>query len=242
MTLRLLLLAGLAFGAAMQEQAQAQDSPEVTDEGLMRVPSSRKSMVYRLPTATFDQYRGIVLDPIKIEFKKGWEREHREMSDRDMEKLRGALATAFLDELKRELVTRGGFQLVDEPARDVLRVSGRLFDTDVTAPKASSLQGQRTYVRNAGSMRVEVELRDSQSGLLIGRIVSQEKAPDRHDDLLNDYRRFRLPRTSQPPNSMVANIADFSLGFANSARYTHEAISVARAAKREEQSRIKSEN
>lgn len=240
MTLRILLLACLMFGAAMQARTQAQDSPEVTDEGLMRVPSSRKAGVYRLPTATFDQYRGVVLDPIKIEFKKGWEREHREMSRRDIEILREDLASAFRKELKRELVTRGRFKLVDKPAPDVLRVSGQLFETNVIAPKAGSSLQEKTYVRNAGSMRIEVELRDSQSGLLIGRIVSYETAPDRPDDVLTDAKKGNT--VGLLATSRISNIADFRLGFENGARYTHEAINVARAEKREEQSRIKSEN
>jgi len=238
MTHRILLLSCLMFGAAML--ARAQDAPEVTDEGLMRVPSSQKAGVYRLPTATFHQYRGVVLDPVRIEFKKGWEREHREMSRRDTERLREDLAAAFKEELQRELVTRGGFKLVEKPGPDVLRVSGQLFEVNVTAPKANSSMQQKTYVRNAGSMRAEVELRDSATGLLIGRIISYETPPDKPDDELTDAKSGKT--VGLLATSHVSNIADFRLGFENSARYTHEAINVARAEKREEQSRIKSEN
>ena len=241
MTMRTLTLAWVLFGAVAQVQAQAQDddTPEVTDDGLMRVPSARKAGVYRLPTATFDQYRSVLFDPIKIEFKKGWEHNHREMSRKDLERLRSDLAAAFRQELKKELVKRGGFTLVDKPSPDTLRVSGQLLDTDVTAPKASSSQF-KTYVRNAGSMKVIVELHDADSGLLIGRIISYETAPDKPEDVVTAAKNGMT--SGLIADTQISNIADFRLGFENSARYTHEAINVARSAKREEQSRIKSDN
>ena len=87
-------------------------------------------------------------------------------------------------------------------------------------------------------MKTVVELKDAMSGVLIARIISFEEAPERRD-VLRDFQRN--PNAMPPPTTPLTNLADFRLGFENSARYTHEAINVAKAEKREEQGQIKSE-
>jgi len=96
---------------------------------------------------------------------------------------------------------------------------------------------KRTFVSSAGSMKVVVELHDAASGVLIGRLINYEMAPD-HGDVRPSLTRPYWP----PPATNINTLADFRLGFETSARYTHEALSVARAEKREEQSQIKTEN
>jgi len=63
-------------------------------------------------------------------------------------------------------------------------------------------------------MKVVVELRDAASGVLIGRIIDYEKT-----------REFQDPQ----PANQVTNLEEFRIGFANAARYTREAINVAKA-------------
>lgn len=240
MNVRMLTMACLLLGAVAQAEIPSDDAPDVTDEGLVRVPSSHKAGVYRLPAATFDQYRSVMFDPIKIEFKKGWERNHREATHKDIEILRTDLAAAFRKELKRELVNRGGYKLVEQASPDTLRVSGQLLETDVTAPKVNAAL-KDTYVSNAGSMKIVVELRDGASGMLIGRVISYEFAPDKPDRVV-EAAKLGTGNPFPQPQSQISNIGDFRLGFENSARYTHEAINVAKSEKREEDSRIKTDN
>lgn len=219
--------------------ARAQDSPDVTDDGLVRVPSNSRAGVYRQPVATFDQYRRVLFGPITVTFKKGYERNHREVTKKELSALRADLAWAYRKELFKELVYRGGYALTEQPSTDALRVVASIVDADVTAPKASAGLSERTYVRSAGSMKLVVELQDSVSGMAVARITNYEEAPDRGGPTIQQQlERGQLP----PPTTQVSNLADFRIGFENSARYTHEAISVAKAGKREDQSQIKSEN
>jgi predicted Ser/Thr protein kinase len=62
-------------------------------------------------------------------------------------------------------------------------------------------------------MKVVVELRDAASGVLIGRIIDYEQA-----------REFQEPQLV----NRVINLEEFRVGFARAARYTREAINVAK--------------
>ncbi len=218
---------------------QAKEPPEVTDDGLVRSVSTTKAGVYRLPVATFHQYQRVVVAPVSVAYRKGWKQKHPELNAEEREKLSADLARAYREELVRELVERGDFKLAEDPGPDVLRVEASIVNADVTAPAGSSALSQKTYVTSAGSMKTVVELKDAMSGMLIGRIISYEQAPERRD-VMRDVQRN--PNAMPPPTTPLTNLADFRIGFENSARYTHDAISVAKAEKREEQSQIKSEN
>lgn len=207
--------------------AQA-EPPETTEDGLVRVPSTVRAGVYRLPVASFHQYRRIEMGQFNVVFKRGWEREHRkELTKADIADIRARLVRSLRDELLKELAVRGGYALTDKPAPDVLRVEASILDTEITAPKASAAHMQTTFIKTAGSMKVIVELKDSISNVVVARIISYERAPE-----------SREPK----PASQISVYADLRLGFENSARYAHEAISVAKSAKREDQSVIQTEN
>ena len=107
-----------------------------------------------------------------------------------------------------------------------MQVAASIVDLDIAAPEAGDIQRSRTYVRSAGSMKLVVELRDATSGAIVGRIIDYYQAPE-----------FMEPQRA----TQVSNADEFRLGFEEAARYTHEAISVAKAEKREEQERIKPE-
>jgi hypothetical protein len=205
------LALGLLWG---NSGAVARDPPEVTEDGLVRVPSTAKAGVYRAPGVPFAHYRRVIIGPtIPMQFRRGWERTHREITPQDLEDLRADFVRAFRVELENELVKRGGFAVASEPARDVIRVDASVTDLDLAAPAAGIAPSSRTFTRSAGSMKVTVELRDAASGVLIGRIIDYEKA-----------REFLDPQ----PATQVSNLEEFRIGFANAARYVREAINVAK--------------
>ncbi|HEU5136125.1 MAG TPA: hypothetical protein VFU13_13330 [Steroidobacteraceae bacterium] len=63
------------FLALSCSAAWAQVISDVTEDGLVRVPSSHKAGVYRLPDATFAQNRRVMLAPASVEFRKNWDRK-----------------------------------------------------------------------------------------------------------------------------------------------------------------------
>src|SRR3982751_4646352 len=94
----------------------AREPPEVTEDGLVRVPSNSHAGVYRAPGVPFARYKRVIIGPtITIAFRKGWQRTHREVTPEDVENIRGDFARAFRTELDDELVKRGGFLVAPGP-------------------------------------------------------------------------------------------------------------------------------
>ncbi len=209
------LLRKLSLGLVMLAAvASAQPVSDVTEDGLVRVPSSRKAGVYRLPDATFAQYRRVMLLPSTVAFRKNWDRKGLDRLDTGLkpserEKIANDLVEAFHEEMIAELVQRGGFELTDTPAKDVLLIAPAITELEITAPDAGSTPGARTYVRNAGSMTLVVEMRDAASGVTVGRVIDYEPGRETRELLL------------------VNHIAEARIAFANAARYTRSAINIA---------------
>ena len=211
MSLRALSL-GLMLLTAV---ASAQPVSDLTEDGLVRVPSSRKAGVYRLPDATFAQYRRIMLMPSSVAFRKNLERTGLSRLDTGLkpserQKIADDLVLAFQEEMVAELVQRGGFVLTETPAPDVLLVAPAITELEITAPDAGSTPGSRSYVRNAGSMTLVVELRDAASGVTVGRVIDYEPGRETRELLL------------------VNHVAEARIAFANAARYTRSAINIAK--------------
>src|SRR5688572_19813020 len=121
-TRTLVLLLGLLCSAA-----GAQVISDVTEDGLVRVPSSRKAGVYRLPDATFSQYRRIMLAPATVAFRKNRDQKSFDRLDTGLkpserQRIANDMALAFYEELVAELVERGGFAIAETPAPDVLLI------------------------------------------------------------------------------------------------------------------------
>jgi len=211
MSLRTLSLGLMLLAAA----ASAQQLSDMTEDGLVRVPSSRKAGVYRLPDATFAQYRRIMLEPASVAFRKNWDRKGLDRLDTGLkpserQRIANDLVLALQEEMVAELVQRGGFVLTETPAPDVLLIAPAITELEITAPDAGSTPGTRTFVRTAGSMTLIVELRDAASGVTVGRII--------------DFEQARETRELQ----MVNNMAEARIAFANAARYTRSAINIAK--------------
>ena len=193
--------------------ARTEDIPEVTEDGLVRVPSSRRVGVYRRPEVPFVRYKRISIGNIPVVFRKEWDRKNPQLKEADRENLRAEMERMLRQELIAELVDRGGYHLTDSTDPDVLRIDPSIIDLDISAPDAGTVPGTRTFVRTTGSMQINVELRDAASGVAVARIIDYEKArDDGHLQLSN----------------RVTATEDLRLMFANAARYTREALNVAK--------------
>lgn len=151
-------------------------APDVTEDGLVRAPSSGNGAVYRAPGASFIQYRRILLEPLSVAFERNWEREHPEVSPADIDRIRKQAAELFCDEFTRELIQRGTYTLAEAPGPDVLKVTPKIVDMDISAPQAGLRPGIRSYVVTTGEMTLVAEIHDSRSGALLGRIIDRQRA------------------------------------------------------------------
>ena len=167
----------LASVAALQ--AKEQDLPEVTEDGLHRVPDSKLAIVYAEPGANLESYRRVLLLEPYVAFKKNWERNQRSTSvnasrltSKDIERMKTTMATEFREVFTRVLES-GGYPVVDEAGDDVLLVRPAIINLDANAPDTMSAGMTTTYVASAGEMTLYVEIYDSVTGDLMAKALDR---------------------------------------------------------------------
>ncbi len=178
--LRALALCALAVAAAAPARAA-----EETWEGLTRVPAKRLQYVYLLEGADFRRYSKVMLDPPQVSFRKDWladvnrgERSpSRKLTQSDVQRIQKALSEGF-DDVLAQSFARAGWQVVRSPGPDVLRLTPMLVNVDASAPQKPSESASRTYAVRAGSATVGLDVRDSDTGMLLGRVADRKSTTD----------------------------------------------------------------
>ena len=183
------------FGAT----ASATDSPDNWD-GLVQIKPKRMDLVYVLPGADFRPYSKVILDKTEVAFRKDWQRNmndtrtvSRKISDDEAAKIMAAASSNFSDVWTKAL-EKSGYQVVSAPGPDVLRLSTAITDLYINAPDTMEAGRVHTYAAEAGEATLVLEVRDSQTNALLGRVV--------------DRRETRSQVAMQPANR-VTNQADF---------------------------------
>jgi hypothetical protein len=171
------IVAGIA-AAAFIALAHGADkpTPPATWNGLELTQSKALDLLYKKPGATFSAYRRIMLDPVKVEFRKDWTPDPRRVSSSERERIRKELAEAARAVFKKELEEKGSYTFATEAAPDVLRVSAALTDLYIAAPDTMSAGRTRTYTVSAGEVTLLAELRDSDSGDLLAVAADRAQA------------------------------------------------------------------
>lgn len=170
------VLSFLLLAATAATSAIAAEPPATTPDGLERVRNSRLDLVYRRPGVDMTGYTRIMLDPVEVAFKKQWTQDFRRVSKSDRERIRSELAKEFQAIFLEELQTKGGYQIVNEPGEDVLRVTAQIFDLYINAPDTMSAGRSRTYALSTGEATLGAELTDSESGAVIARAADHVRA------------------------------------------------------------------
>lgn len=168
----------LAAGALVLAGCASTDA--VTEwDGLVRKPNTRLNAVFVKPDAQIVAYRSVMLDPVQVSFDSNWDpnRGTRSMSARlnsdDIAAIKNDLAELFR-EIFRDELARGGYQLVDQPGPETLRVTPAIINLFINAPDASAPGRTRTYTADSGRMTLVVELRDSETNTLLARAVDTQ--------------------------------------------------------------------
>jgi hypothetical protein len=138
--------------------------------------------VYVRPDANFEAYRKVVVDPARVEFKKGWLRSinatrgpSRWLVPEDAANIADNAATS-LNEVVVASFTSRGYEVVTAPGVGVLRVSANVTDLVVNAPDVASASMQALYNITAGEATLTLEVRDAATGTLLGRVVDRGTA------------------------------------------------------------------
>ena len=168
----------LAVGATVLSGCASTDT--VTEwDGLVRKPNTRLNAVFVKPDAQVVAYRSVMLDPLQVSFDGNWDpnRGTRSMSARlnadDVAAIKNDLSELFR-EIFRDELARGGYQLVDQPGAETLRVTPAIINLFINAPDTSAPGRTRTYTADSGRMTLVVELRDSETNTLLARAVDTQ--------------------------------------------------------------------
>jgi len=168
----------LALGSVSSALAK-EAPPETTPEGLVLQKNTKSRVVYLKPGATFTQYNRVaILDPL-VEFEKDWQKDYNKsrrslegrVSDADVERMKAGLAAEFKKVFTKELQDKGGYQVVNTAAPDVLVLRPALVNVKVNAPDLMTAGINATVVRSAGQMTLFLELWDSSTNTLLARVL-----------------------------------------------------------------------
>ena len=157
-------------------------------------------LVYVLPGADFRPYTKVMLDKTEVAFRKDWQKNmndtrsvSRKIDDDEAAKIMAAASSNFTDVWTKAL-NKAGYQVVATPGPDVLRLSTSIANLYINAPDTMEAGRVHTYTAEAGEATLILEVRDSRTNALLGRVV--------------DRRETRSQVAMQPANR-VTNQADF---------------------------------
>jgi len=164
------MLIGAIIGALAVAACHTLPGPrEITPDGLERVPSRHSGGVFRLPGAPFTQYRRLILEPVTVSFIENWQKNHPQISAREVRRITDETAKVFREEFERELIKGGKYSFADDPGTDVLVVAPTITDLDIPAPSSDSMD-MHTMAPRSISLHAMGELRDAATGKLVGRV------------------------------------------------------------------------
>ena len=149
--------------------------PEYTVEGLKLVPGTKDiAIVYAEEGADLSQYDRVYLVEPYVAFKKNWQRDQNrgtiKVRTSDMDRIKVNVKELFMEVFTEEL-EKGGYELANERAEDVLIVKPAIIDLDVNAPDIMSAGRSNTYADHAGSMTLYLELYDSETDDLLAKAL-----------------------------------------------------------------------
>jgi len=175
---QLLIILSLIILATVPVTTMAKDKkelPEYTIEGLKRVTNPEDlAIVYVEPGADLSQYDRVYLVEPYVAFKKNWQRDQNrgtiKVRTSDMDRIKVNVKELFMEVFTEEL-EKGGYELANERAEDILIVKPAIIDLDVNAPDIMSAGRSNTYTDHAGSMTLYLELYDSETDDLLAKAL-----------------------------------------------------------------------
>ena len=164
------------FGFASFASGQTPESPD----GLVKVTPRRMDLAWLRPGADFRPYTKVIVDQTQVAFLPNWLKDYNlnatlgtKISQAQANQIMAAAQTNF-DEIFRDAFRKAGYDVVTTPGPDVLRVNSAIVDLDVYAP-AGQAGFQTTWIITAGQAALIVEVRDSTTNALLGRVADRRE-------------------------------------------------------------------
>ena len=175
------------FGLAGVASGQTPESPD----GLVKVTPRRMELAWLRPGADFRPYTKVIVEPTQVAFRPDWRKDYNLnatlgnwVSQEQADKIMAAARTNF-DEIFRDAFRKAGYEVVTNPGPDVLRVISGVLDLDVNAPLGQDGPGT-TWIISAGQAALIVEVRDTVTNALLGRVADRRETQDLGRQLASD--------------------------------------------------------
>jgi Protein of unknown function (DUF3313) len=164
----------------------AEPPPQVSKDGLELKKQTNRRLVYVKPGADLSHYKRVSILDCQVEFSKDWlnnyNRDQRDPSrrikDSDLERAKTDLSAQFKKIFTNELQGKGGYQVTDDVAPDVMKLRPALVNIQVSAPDLMSAGRSVTYVESAGQMTLYLELWDSATNAILARVADAKDDPN----------------------------------------------------------------
>jgi uncharacterized protein DUF3313 len=178
MNLRALVTVLLAAMAGITVAALARAA---TADGLVPVHSRHLDELYLRPDANLRSYPKVMIDPVRVGFHPDWQRfgytanAARPIGDDNVRRIAEGIASDVHANLAEAFRARG-YEIVSAPGAGVLRLSPSVADLYVNAPERLSPWGEKAFTREAGQAVLLLDVRDSVSGTMLGRVAHLGRA------------------------------------------------------------------
>ena len=157
--------------------------PETSDDGLVKVARTPHGAIYEAPGSEIRAFSELVVEPCTVRFRDNWQRDqnrHRgptqRVTDEDMNQIAQALAASCRDIFTAELAKVDTGRDEAQGEAGTLTIRPAIVDLDIAAPDVQSPGRQTQYTSTAGSMTLRLELVDSASGAILGRVIDHRRA------------------------------------------------------------------
>ena len=171
-----------AMALAMAMAAQVVSAEEETWDGLVSIDAKRVHAAYLRPGADFRVYTEVLIDQPVVEFRKNWQRDinrnsstlGQRLTSSDVERIRTAFTEGFAEILAAGLA-KGGWEVGLAIGPDTLRLTPLLVNVYVNAPERMSAGRTTTYTVQMGEATLALEIRDAETGQLLGRVIDRQR-------------------------------------------------------------------
>ena len=161
--------------------------PQTTHDGLVLVPDTKFSAVYKKPNAQLSEYKKFAIVTCQVVFKKNWLKDQnynrnlsQRISQKDVDRIKKALSTECDKHFKEVLLQEPSYPLTNTIDKDkpVLILRPSIINLEINAPDVLSPGRTRTYTTSAGEMTLFLELIDNRTGDILARVVDKRRGLD----------------------------------------------------------------
>ena len=143
---------------------------------------TKQRLVWVKPGANFGKYDRVMILDCSVAMQKDWKQNYnlsvgtdldRQVTDADVQHIESTLAAEFKKVFTTEL-QKGGYQVTNSPAPDVLLLRPAIIDVQVTAPDLMTAMMDVNVISSAGSGTFYLELWDPSTHTLLARAMDAE--------------------------------------------------------------------